>query len=522
MLFKPTSPAACGRRAPGSLRDYTLSVRPARVQVDLKHLHYSGTGPGKPAVPDYENYARLPNSSIILIAFAAHRRQREEDRRLAEIWAALSSLKKKKKLQRAAGRIVCIQVAYSTISCVLRPIADFMLNLCALRAILLAQCCNLIWISFRRPFDPVFVHKLVGPFGDFSRLPRFKQLLPIGQGSFGTVFTSMDQKIGKLVAVKDVYVDDGAMNQAKAEALLMSSVHHHNVVTLTSPCIVDIIHRRFIIPMELANAGSLDELLELKSAKGEKALHESEIAYVCKQVLQGLQAMHKLGITHRDIKPANLLVWLDGNIKIADFGLAGQTTAAEPYFCAAEGMPGTPLYMAPELCRGQEYGTAVDIWALGVLAMGMAEGGAPLRLETTAERVIEIIARYDETNSPRLEQQSQCRYRCFTGPWSLYFRHFVRQALTVDAGKRVSATELLKHPFLRLAESEAKMGKLIADTFSPSPKKTEENEASAGTEGMLSQYIREVCGGDSTDESTAAASAGSALGSLLVKQALLG
>lgn len=90
--------------------------------------------------------------------------------------------------------------------------------------------------------------------------------------------------------------------------------------------------------------------------------------------------MHGQGIIHRDLKPENILMQDDHNIKLADFGFA----------VALKGKPqqlilGSPLYMAPEVIMGKDYGAAVDIWAVGVIACIMFTGAPPFFGRTKPE-----------------------------------------------------------------------------------------------------------------------------------------
>ncbi|KFK34285.1 hypothetical protein AALP_AA5G125300 [Arabis alpina] len=123
--------------------------------------------------------------------------------------------------------------------------------------------------------------------------------------------------------------------------------------------------------LEYASSGSL--ATQLKKLNGE-GLPESVVRRHTKSVLQGLRHIHSNGFAHCDIKLGNILLFGDGSVKIADFGLArkinGDLTASK------EGVEirGTPLYMAPESVNYNEYGTAVDVWAFGCAVVEMFSG----------------------------------------------------------------------------------------------------------------------------------------------------
>ena len=102
---------------------------------------------------------------------------------------------------------------------------------------------------------------------------------------------------------------------------------------------------------------------------------EAQIAFVCKMCLKGLSYLHRHHRLHRDIKSDNILIDLDGNVKLADLGFAIGLT---PERSRRTSVVGTPYWMAPELIRGLEYDSKVDVWSLGITVIEMAEGEPPL------------------------------------------------------------------------------------------------------------------------------------------------
>jgi len=107
----------------------------------------------------------------------------------------------------------------------------------------------------------------------------------------------------------------------------------------------------------------------LQDVHSEKVLSEQEAVDLLYQALNALQYLHARGVAHRDLKPENILVESRSplSIKLADFGLANDKTNLET-IC------GTPLYVAPEVCRHDIYTPAVDLWSLGVIILGYVYG----------------------------------------------------------------------------------------------------------------------------------------------------
>lgn len=164
--------------------------------------------------------------------------------------------------------------------------------------------------------------------------------------------------------------------------------------------------------MEYMNAGSLADLLDTQVAFPEEA-----IAYVTKEVLEGLYYMHKHHEIHRDIKSVNILLDTDGHVKIADFGGAVILTQEEN---KRNSLVGTPHWMAPELIRRQPYDEAVDIWSLGITVLEMADGYPPYSdVNDGMKAMLKIITE----SAPFFQDPSM---------WTASFQEFVMAMLEKD------------------------------------------------------------------------------------------
>ena len=163
---------------------------------------------------------------------------------------------------------------------------------------------------------------------------------------------------------------------------------------------------------------------------------EKFMAYISKQILLGLNYLHRDGRIHRDLKSKNVMISEFGEVKLGDFGFAAQISETTSLARA------NPSWMAPELFVDQEYSQAVDIWAFGILLFEMAEGEPPFVEENQQMDVIEQIL-----NSPPPKLRNRLK-------WSKDFVGIVGACLRKNPKERPCAGELLVHPFIEDNDEE--------------------------------------------------------------------
>jgi serine/threonine protein kinase len=191
----------------------------------------------------------------------------------------------------------------------------------------------------------------------------------IGEGAAGEVYMAIHNKAKQKVAIKKMEVNSENMKLLTTEISIMKTSHHENVVNYLDSYMVG--KKQLWVVMEFMQGGCLTDVLE---AFDTVQMDEAQIAYLSRESLKALSYIHNLHRIHRDIKSDNVLLGADGSVKLADFGYAAQLTKKQQ---KRNTVVGTPYWMAPELIRGHDYGTKVDIWSLGIMVMEMAEGEPP-------------------------------------------------------------------------------------------------------------------------------------------------
>eukprot|EP00761_Pharyngomonas_kirbyi_P008374 gb/GECH01008385.1/.p1 GENE.gb/GECH01008385.1/~~gb/GECH01008385.1/.p1 ORF type:complete len:457 (+),score=90.21 gb/GECH01008385.1/:1-1371(+) len=250
------------------------------------------------------------------------------------------------------------------------------------------------------------------------------KLTKLDEGSSGIVYRGTHPKTRMECAIKIINMKgDTKLDALENEIAMMETCNHPNIITYVGSYQVD---SDLWIVMEYCHGGKLTDLLM------NTHFTEAEIAAVCKECLQALHFLHEGNRIHRDIKSDNILLGKEGEVKLADFGFCAElSNTAEK----RKSVVGTPYWMAPEVIRGVDYDTKVDVWSMGILALEMADGEPPL-LDLPPLRALFIIATQPP---PTLSEPEK---------WSPTFKDFLSACLQKNPQKRASCEELLKHPFM--------------------------------------------------------------------------
>ncbi|MCU0722737.1 MAG: protein kinase, partial [Planctomycetes bacterium] len=215
----------------------------------------------------------------------------------------------------------------------------------------------------------------------------FKITEMIGRGGMGLVMKAVRESDGKIAAVKLIRQADAQDPQYVArferEASVLQSLHHPNILEVFGHGKSD--DGTFYIVMEFIDGSSAGDVL--KSFGRIPAGKASAIAW---GTARALQSAHAQAIIHRDIKPDNILLTKDGRVKLADFGLAKDTSDNQRLTMTGQ-VIGTPAFISPEQGSGEKVDFRSDIYSLGATFYAMLAGERPFSGHTPLEVVLKHI-----------------------------------------------------------------------------------------------------------------------------------
>eukprot|EP00262_Sarcandra_glabra_P008976 TRINITY_DN22928_c0_g1_i1.p1 TRINITY_DN22928_c0_g1~~TRINITY_DN22928_c0_g1_i1.p1 ORF type:complete len:666 (-),score=98.33 TRINITY_DN22928_c0_g1_i1:407-2404(-) len=276
---------------------------------------------------------------------------------------------------------------------------------------------------------------------------RWKKGKLLGRGTFGHVYVGFNSESGQMCAIKEVRVisDDQnskeSLKQLGQEITLLSQLSHPNIVQYHGS---ELAEDTLSVYLEYVSGGSIHKLLQEYGP-----FKEPVIRSYTRQILSGLAYLHGRNTVHRDIKGANILVDPNGEIKLADFGMAKHITSHTSMLS----FKGSPYWMAPEVIMNSNgYNLSVDIWSLGCTILEMATSKPPWSQYEGVAAIFKI------GNSKELPEMPD--------NLSNDAKSFLKLCLQRDLSARPTAAQLLDHPFIR-DQAATKVAKfnLIKDTL---------------------------------------------------------
>jgi serine/threonine protein kinase len=215
-------------------------------------------------------------------------------------------------------------------------------------------------------------------------ISHYRVIDKLGEGGMGSVWKAEDTRLNRLVALKALSShladDDEARQRFIREAQAASALNDPHITTIHD--LLDVDGQHFIC-MEYVEGKTIRDILETGHVSVRKAVD------IILQSAEALGAAHRKGILHRDIKSANIMVSMEGNVKVMDFGLA--LLADSSQLTRTGTTMGTLAYSSPEQLTGRPYDERSEIWSLGVVLYELLTGQRPFRSASEGEVVFEII-----------------------------------------------------------------------------------------------------------------------------------
>ncbi|XP_077255328.1 calcium/calmodulin-dependent protein kinase type II alpha chain-like [Temnothorax americanus] len=256
-------------------------------------------------------------------------------------------------------------------------------------------------------------------------------LLRIGRGAFSVVRRCVQKSTGHEFAAKIINtkkLSNRDFQKLEREARICRKLQHPNIVRLHDSIQEENFH---YLVFDLVTGGELFEDIVAR-----EFYSEADASHCIQQILESVHHCHHNGVVHRDLKPENLLLASKAKgaaVKLADFGLAIEVQGdAQAWY----GFAGTPGYLSPEVLKKEPYGKPVDIWACGVILYILLVGYPPFWDEDQHRLYGQIKAGSYDYPSPEWDTVTP------------EAKNLINQMLTVNPGKRITASEALKHPWI--------------------------------------------------------------------------
>ncbi len=215
---------------------------------------------------------------------------------------------------------------------------------------------------------------------------RYEILERIGIGGMAVVYKGRDHRLNRLVAIKilkeELAQDAEFRRRFHDESQAVAMLSHPNIMA-----VYDVSHSAELdyIVMELLDGITLKQYMQKKGGK----LAWREALHFITQIMKALSHAHSRGIIHRDIKPHNIMVLRDGSLKVADFGIARLTSAAQATL--TQEALGSVHYISPEQARGSHIDARSDIYSAGVVLYEMITGRLPYEGDSPVAVAIQHI-----------------------------------------------------------------------------------------------------------------------------------
>ena len=238
-----------------------------------------------------------------------------------------------------------------------------------------------------------------------SQIDSYRIEAPIARSGMASIFRAVDTRDNRVVALKiphpDMEADPILFDRFQREAAIGEKLNHPMVMRVYG----GEKRSRVYMVMEWCEGRLLRQILHEGRIPRDRAIR------IAIEVLNALEYIHENGIVHRDLKPENIMVDADGNIKLIDFGIAGDAGARRLTYANFTATLGTADYIAPEQVKGKRGDGRSDIYALGVILYEMLTGRLPFSGSSPMEVMNDRLLNHplpptvaDSSISPQLQE----------------------------------------------------------------------------------------------------------------------
>ncbi|DAZ94089.1 TPA: hypothetical protein N0F65_004201 [Lagenidium giganteum] len=290
-----------------------------------------------------------------------------------------------------------------------------------------------------------------------GKLADYEVLKPIGKGKFSLVYKAKQKCNDVTVALKKISIfdlmDTKAREKTLKEVRLVQSVSHDHIVQYLDAFLDN---KELYIAFEWAEAGDLKRQIRKANEKGVR-FDERTIWRYFSQMCAAILHLHRARIMHRDLKPANIFLTLQGVVKVGDLGL-GRHLSEDTM--EAHSKVGTPLYMSPEVLRGEGYDWKSDVWSLGCILYELAMLRSPFKSEG-----LNLYGLFQKINKGEYEPVPDI--------YSSHLRRLVTRMISLTASDRPSMEEVWQACQTRPTSAALAERKVSLQVTKPAPVKQE-------------------------------------------------
>jgi len=297
-------------------------------------------------------------------------------------------------------------------------------------------------------------------------MDRFRRLEKLGEGTYGVVYKARDVNTGDTLALKKIRLDaedEGIPSTAIREISLLKQLQHPNIVRLYDVILTD---QKLTLVFEFLD----QDLKKYLDSFGDRGLDAGTTKSFLWQLLQGICHCHENRVLHRDLKPQNLLINREGELKLADFGLA--RSFGIPVRSYTHEVV-TLWYRSPEVLLGsRHYSTPIDLWSVGCIFAEIASGRPFFPGRNDKDQLLKI---FKVLGTPTLDDwpgmaelpQYQQNYTVYKRqnlgkiiPLNQTGIDLLEAFLQYDPDKRITAEKAIEHPYFKEVSREATDEKL--------------------------------------------------------------